>query len=138
MYLPLRIFDNLWTQTLGVGLVTALNALNTVLTTDLDASLSGIGLMGCVNVGFSLNVTGIRLVTALDTLDAVLTTNQCDRSAGKASGPDGVMTTYPSKLDVPVITYIWDGGHGFPPKAAEEIVKFFKSQLAQPESKSAS
>jgi polyhydroxybutyrate depolymerase len=59
-------------------------------------------------------------------IDAVLDVNQCDRQAGKRDGD--VMTTYPSKLDTSVITYLYNGGHRFPAAAAAEIVTFFKSQ----------
>lgn len=61
-------------------------------------------------------------------IDAVLEVNRCDREAAKRDGD--VITTYPSNADMPVVTYLYDGGHGFPAGAAAEIVKFFKSQVA--------
>lgn len=38
-------------------------------------------------------------------------------------------TIYPSKTGTPVITYIFPGGHSFPPDAQTLIVKFFKEQV---------
>jgi polyhydroxybutyrate depolymerase len=58
-------------------------------------------------------------------IDAVLALNQCERPGT----PDGdVLTRYGSKAGPPVVTYVHDGGHRFPPAAAAEIVKFFQSQ----------
>ena len=44
-------------------------------------------------------------------INAVLTVNECDRD-GKKDGEN--LTRYASKIDKPVVTYIHDGGHGFP------------------------
>ena len=60
-------------------------------------------------------------------IDAVLSINRCDRD-GKRDGE--VMTRYESKVDTPVVTYLYDGGHGYP-RGAQEIVEFFKSQPRQ-------
>lgn len=62
-------------------------------------------------------------------IDAVLDVNQCERDDAKRDGE--VTTRYTSKVDAPFITYIYDGGHGFPAAAAPEIVKFFKSQTGK-------
>lgn len=58
-------------------------------------------------------------------IDAVIALNQCE-TPGK---PDGdLITRYTSKVHAPVVTFLWEGGHSFPPKAPEVIVAFFKAQ----------
>jgi polyhydroxybutyrate depolymerase len=43
-------------------------------------------------------------------------------------------TIYPSSSGTPVVTYIHDGDHAFPPEASELIVRFFK-ETARPRSR---
>jgi polyhydroxybutyrate depolymerase len=51
--------------------------------------------------------------------------NGCDPTGVK----DGErITRYASKENKPVVTYIYNGGHAFPPEVPKEIVKFFKAQ----------
>ena len=58
-------------------------------------------------------------------IDAMLRKNGCDPNGTK----DGDrITRYESKNNTPVVTYFYNGGHGFPPEAPAEIVKFFKDQ----------
>jgi polyhydroxybutyrate depolymerase len=54
----------------------------------------------------------------------LLSLNHCESNGTK----DGNLTTYKSDIDMPVVTYIYNGGHKFPPEVPPEIVKFFKSQ----------
>jgi polyhydroxybutyrate depolymerase len=60
-------------------------------------------------------------------IDALLTLNQCDRE-GKKDGAN--LTTHPSKIEAPVVTYIYDGGHRLPPEVPPAMVAFFKSHPA--------
>ena len=62
-------------------------------------------------------------------VDAVRAINGCGRD-GKKHGER--VTTYESPGGTPVVTYYYDGGHGYPREASAEIVKFFKSQPAKP------
>jgi polyhydroxybutyrate depolymerase len=55
--------------------------------------------------------------------------NGCDEK-GAPWGPAGA-TLYPSKAGGPVVAWVHQGKHGLPPKAAEQIVKFFK-EYARP------
>jgi polyhydroxybutyrate depolymerase len=58
-------------------------------------------------------------------IDAMIRKNGCEKE-GK---PDGdLIMRYESKTGNPVVTYIYNGGHGFPPDAPTQIVKFFKTQ----------
>ena len=58
-------------------------------------------------------------------IDAVLKVNQCDRDGTKGGEH---LTRYASKIDAPLVTYIHDGGHGFPREAPQVIVDFFKAR----------
>jgi polyhydroxybutyrate depolymerase len=59
------------------------------------------------------------------TIDAVLNLNQCET---KGTRDGEFLTRYESKLGTPVVTYLHDGGHKFPPGAAPAIAAFFRSQ----------
>jgi polyhydroxybutyrate depolymerase len=58
-------------------------------------------------------------------INAVLAVNGCDRDGTKDGGN---VTRYASKIGAPLVTFIHDGGHRFPPEAAQVIVDFFKTQ----------
>jgi polyhydroxybutyrate depolymerase len=58
-------------------------------------------------------------------INAMIRKNGCDPE-GKKDGE--LITRYESKTGNPVVTYIYNGGHGFPPEAPAQIVKFFKIQ----------
>jgi polyhydroxybutyrate depolymerase len=58
-------------------------------------------------------------------IDVMIRKNGCDPKGTKVNDR---ITTYESKTDTPVVTYIYNGGHGFPPEAPAEIVKFLKTQ----------
>lgn len=63
------------------------------------------------------------------TIDVVRKNNGCD-AEGKKIGE--FYTSYPSHSDTPVDTYIYDGGHAFPPdKVPPLIVAFFKQHAAK-------
>jgi polyhydroxybutyrate depolymerase len=63
------------------------------------------------------------------TIEAVRKINGCD-AEGKKTGE--FYTSYPSKNDAVVDTYIYDGGHTFPADAAPKlIVEFFKKHPAK-------
>jgi hypothetical protein len=55
----------------------------------------------------------------------VIALNQCE-AEGKADGDR--MLRYTSKIQAPVVTYLYEGGHSFPPQASQAIVDFFKLQ----------
>jgi len=63
------------------------------------------------------------------TIDAVRKLNDCGE--GQPWKDKKGCTLYPSKLGAPVVTYLHDGGHGFPREAPAIIVEFFKEH-AQP------
>lgn len=63
------------------------------------------------------------------TINAVRKLNQC--TDGQPWGEVESCTLYPSKLDMPVVTFIHSGGHAFPAAAPAAIVKFFKERALQ-------
>jgi polyhydroxybutyrate depolymerase len=63
------------------------------------------------------------------TIEAVKKLNEC--SGGQPWKDKKGYTIYPSKIGTPVVTYLHDGGHGFPREAPAVIVEFFKEH-AQP------
>jgi len=57
-------------------------------------------------------------------IEALRVLNQC--GAGVAWDQDANCTFYPSAIGMPVVTAIHPGGHEYPSKAPELLVKFFK------------
>jgi polyhydroxybutyrate depolymerase len=60
------------------------------------------------------------------TIDALLKLNQC--GDGQPWGDVKLCTLHPSKIGVPVVTFIHSGSHKFHEDAPAAIVKFFKEQ----------
>lgn len=67
----------------------------------------------------------VKFVWQQNTINAVLAINQCEKGEPGAT----YCTTYPSKINAPVVTYIHPGGHQFPAEAAPLIVKFFQERM---------
>jgi polyhydroxybutyrate depolymerase len=59
------------------------------------------------------------------TIDAVRKINQCEDGRPGEKG----ITTYPSKIGAPVLTFIHPGGHQFVPEEPAIIAKFFKEHV---------
>jgi polyhydroxybutyrate depolymerase len=60
-------------------------------------------------------------------IQAIRSLNQCE---GRGQEWAKNCTRYPSPGGTPVMTYIHDGGHTYPPEASELIVRFFKENTA--------
>lgn len=64
------------------------------------------------------------------TIHIVRKLNQCGEPKTLGEKPDNeLVTAYPSPLAAPLETYIYPGGHQFPPDSVLPMVKFFKSQV---------
>lgn len=59
------------------------------------------------------------------TMNAVRKVNDCTETG---ESWNGVCTLYPSKINTPLVTCVFDGGHRFPNFAPALIAKFFRSQ----------
>lgn len=73
----------------------------------------------------------VRFVWQKRMMDGVRRLNQCGE--GRPWKGHAGCTLYESALDMPVITFIHPGAHGFPSEAPELIVQFFQDQWAKVE-----
>ncbi|HEY1173565.1 MAG TPA: prolyl oligopeptidase family serine peptidase [Verrucomicrobiae bacterium] len=71
----------------------------------------------------------VKFAWQKSTIDRLREFNQC--GDGKPWKDENGATQYLSKIGAPVVVYLHDGGHKFPDKGPELIVKFFKEN-AQP------